>query len=158
NLAAWDKDHNNLIDLQEYKAYFQDRWENRKVDRGQAGTPGPSPESGVTAPGQGQPVPQAPARKPVEVRKPLVYHADNLPRELPSWFAELDTNHDAQIGLYEWKLSGRPLAEFQRMDRNNDGFLTVEEVLAYQAQETRTNSDRREAASRPLRSSRTPRG
>jgi hypothetical protein len=70
----------------EHKAYFQDRWEHRKVDRGQS---------------------------------VLV--------------AELDTNHDARIGLYEWKVSGCPFDEFQRMDRNNDGFLTVEEVLAYRA-------------------------
>jgi hypothetical protein len=59
--------------------------------------------------------------------------SDNLPKELPPWFKQLDTNHDAQIGLYEWKVSGRPLSEFQAMDRNNDGFLTVEEVLAYEA-------------------------
>jgi hypothetical protein len=66
-----------------------------------------------------------------ETKAPLIYHSDNLPRELPAWFRQLDTNHDAQVGLYEWRVSGRPIAEFQRMDRNNDGFLTVEEVLSY---------------------------
>src|SRR5262249_60797924 len=67
-------------------------------------------------------------------------HIHNLPKELPAWFAELDTNHDAQIGLYEWKVSGRPIAEFLRMDRNNDGFLTVEEVLLYMAQTGQLNA------------------
>jgi EF hand len=65
---------------------------------------------------------------------PIVYHSHNLPKQLPAWFQQLDTNHDAQIGLYEWKVSGRSIAEFQRMDRNNDGFLTVEEVLGYLAE------------------------
>src|SRR5438309_398599 len=46
-------------------------------------------------------------------------------------FQELDTDGDAQIGLYEWKASGRPLDEFFKMDRNGDGFLTVQEVLYY---------------------------
>jgi len=64
---------------------------------------------------------------------PLVYHSDNLPKELPAWFRQLDTNHDAQIGLYEWKVSGRPLSEFRQIDRNNDGFLTIDEVLRYEA-------------------------
>jgi hypothetical protein len=64
----------------------------------------------------------------------LVYHSHNLPKDLPAWFQELDTNHDAQISLYEWKVSGRPIADFLRMDRNNDGFLTVEEVLFYMAE------------------------
>jgi hypothetical protein len=71
----------------------------------------------------------------------LVYHSHNLPKELPAWFGQLDTNHDAQIGLYEWKASGRPISEFQRMDRNNDGFLTVEEVLSYLAQTGQLNSN-----------------
>jgi hypothetical protein len=72
---------------------------------------------------------------PPEERRPVVYRAGHLPPGLPDWFAQLDTDHDAQIGLYEWKHSGRPLEEFRAMDRNNDGFLTVEEVLWYLARE-----------------------
>jgi hypothetical protein len=71
-----------------------------------------------------------------EERRPVVYRTGKLPKELPAWFQQLDSDHDAQIGLYEWKAAGRPIAEFLRMDRNNDGFLTVEEVLRYQAQTT----------------------
>jgi hypothetical protein len=82
-------------------------------------------------------VPTVPA-----TNRPIVYHSHNLPKELPAWFAQLDTNHDAQIGLYEWKVSGRPIAEFLRMDRNNDGFLTVEEVLLYMAQTGQADSAR----------------
>jgi hypothetical protein len=64
-----------------------------------------------------------------------VYRPGSLPAGLPDWFVQLDTDRDAQIGLYEWRKSGRPLEEFQAMDRNNDGFLTVEEVLWYFAKE-----------------------
>jgi hypothetical protein len=67
----------------------------------------------------------------LETKAPLIYRSDNLPRELPAWFRTVDTNQDAQISLYEWRMSGRSIAEFQRMDRNGDGFLTVEEVLYF---------------------------
>jgi lysophospholipase L1-like esterase len=50
---------------------------------------------------------------------------------LPEWFHRLDTDGDGQIGLYEWQASGRPLEEFQRMDRNRDGLLTANEVQRY---------------------------
>src|SRR5439155_1070764 len=45
-----------------------------------------------------------------------------------------DNDQDAQVGLYEWKVSGRPIDEFQMYDRNQDGFITVEEVLRVMAQ------------------------
>ena len=67
-----------------------------------------------------------------EERRPVVYRVGSLPKELPAWFTELDTDKDGQVGLYEWKAAGRPLADFQAMDRNGDGFLTVEEALLYQ--------------------------
>ena len=54
-----------------------------------------------------------------------------MPKELPAWFTQLDTDGDAQIGLYEWKDEGRSLEEFAQIDRNNDGFLTVQEVMRH---------------------------
>jgi hypothetical protein len=63
--------------------------------------------------------------------RPLVYHPANLPPELPAWFRRFDTNGDAQVSLKEWREGGSALSEFRRIDRNNDGFLTVEEVLRY---------------------------
>jgi len=80
-----------------------------------------------------------------EEKRPVVYHADNLPKELvaggkASWFQELDKDNDAQIGLYEWKDSGRSIEEFQKMDRNGDGYLTVEEVLYYLAQQDKATA------------------
>jgi Ca2+-binding EF-hand superfamily protein len=122
----WDTDHNGTIDLNEYKAFVRAKAQQMMNERTKASM------GSLQAPAS------APRTAPrIEEPKVKVYHYENLPKELPSWFKELDTNHDAQIGLYEWKASGRPLAEFLRMDRNNDGFLTVEEVLWYQGQVTK---------------------
>src|SRR5205807_8961735 len=60
-----------------------------------------------------------------------VYRFGKLPKELPAWFAEIDTDKDGQIGLYEWVKAGRNVDEFRAMDRNDDGLLTVDEVLGY---------------------------
>src|SRR6185369_4180016 len=74
-----------------------------------------------------------PVPPPEEERKPMVYRAGKLPKELPGWFKELDTEAEGQVALYQWKRSGRPIEDFLAMDRNNDGFLTVEEVLSFMA-------------------------
>ncbi|MFL5243681.1 MAG: hypothetical protein ACJ8FY_16385 [Gemmataceae bacterium] len=80
-----------------------------------------------------------------EEKRPVVFHAGNLPKELlaggkAAWFQELDKDEDAQIGLYEWKDSGRSIEEFQKIDRNGDGYLTVEEVLYYLAQQDKATA------------------
>jgi hypothetical protein len=46
---------------------------------------------------------------------------------LPDWFRERDTDHDGQLGLYEWPRS--QIDEFRRLDLNGDGFLVQPEVL-----------------------------
>jgi hypothetical protein len=66
---------------------------------------------------------------PVEEARPVVYRAGKLPKEIPSWFQQFDTDRDGQIGLYEWRQAGQSLDDFRRMDRNDDGFLTIAEVL-----------------------------
>jgi Ca2+-binding EF-hand superfamily protein len=115
NLAQWDANKDGMIDLNEFKQYM-----NAKGQQGQGGGPTWIQE-------------ETPEE---EEQRPVTYHAGNLPKELLTkapWFQELDKDNDAQIGLYEWKDSGRPLEEFQKMDRNGDGYLTVEEVLYYLA-------------------------
>src|SRR5207244_11367489 len=74
-----------------------------------------------------------------EVKKPVVYHAGNLPKDIPDWFKQIDSDGDGQIGLYEWKVSGRSLEEFRKIDRNNDGFLTIDEVMRYVAEQKKAN-------------------
>jgi Ca2+-binding EF-hand superfamily protein len=55
--------------------------------------------------------------------------ADTLPKGLPPWFKELDTDEDGQISLQEWRQAARRVADFRKYDLNGDGFITPEEVL-----------------------------
>lgn len=115
----YDTNRNGKIEFEEYLEYFKNRRASRS-GRGPDGDRGPRGED-------------PPARAPVEEEKrPLVYRAGNLPKDLPSWFEQLDTDKDGQVGLYEWKRQGRSVAEFQTIDSNADGFITVEELLRYQ--------------------------
>jgi hypothetical protein len=45
---------------------------------------------------------------------------------LPKEYQAYDKNGDGQIGLYEWERS--KYAEFKRLDKNHDGFLTPQEL------------------------------
>lgn len=47
---------------------------------------------------------------------------------LPEAFRSMDTNKDGQIGLYEWERA--KYAEFRRLDKNKDGFLTPQELAS----------------------------
>jgi hypothetical protein len=112
--AWWDANRDGFIDRGEYLAYFQARMQTVLAEReARAGTEGPRDAERQGDSG--------------------VYRPDRLPPGLPGWFSDLDRDRDSQLGLYEWKHSGRPLADFFKMDRNEDGFLTAEELHRYVA-------------------------
>jgi len=46
--------------------------------------------------------------------------------QLPEEYASKDTNGDGQLGLYEWPRTD--FATFQKLDLNNDGFVTAAEL------------------------------
>jgi hypothetical protein len=50
---------------------------------------------------------------------------------LPSWFHAIDTDHDGQIALHEWLAGGMNPAEFRNYDRDDDGFITPDELYRY---------------------------
>ena len=119
----WDTNKDGFIDRDEYRLYFQARSQQQRSDR-PGGNSGNSTPSATTTP---EP---PPAPKPPEVEaKPVVYRAGKLPADIPAWFAQLDTDGDGQVGLYEWKTSGKTMDEFNKLDRNGDGFLTIAEVV-----------------------------
>ena len=66
---------------------------------------------------------------PESEKKTAVYRVGKLPKELPEWFEKLDTDKDAQVGLYEWKKGGKPVQEFREIDESSDGLITVDEAL-----------------------------
>lgn len=49
--------------------------------------------------------------------------------DLPASHAAADTDHDGQLGMYEWRRwNGHSLREFFELDANSDGFVTPREV------------------------------
>jgi hypothetical protein len=114
DLSKWDTNRDGKIQFDEYRAYFQAH-----------------PPADAAASGPSLYIVPSPALEELDKRA-TVYRAGHLPKELQkTWFEEYDTDKDGQVGLYEWKASGRPMAEFRAMDANGDGFVTAEEALRY---------------------------
>jgi Ca2+-binding EF-hand superfamily protein len=112
----WDANGDGFIDLAEFKEYYKARLALFRQAARRA-PPAPPPAKGNGKMGQ-----------KVAERMPDPF-APELPPGLPDWFRQYDTDGDGQIGLYEWKAAGQPIAKFLEMDLNRDGFLTPDEVL-----------------------------
>lgn len=56
--------------------------------------------------------------------------AQKLPTGLPGWFTSKDANHDGQVSMSEYGKSWteRSVADFQKIDVNNDGIVTPKEA------------------------------
>ena len=124
--AVWknyDANSDGMISLDEYRSYYKDRIQIVTQETAQARSETGQPDALPPAPDS------APAQE--DDKRPTVYRHNNLPKELPPWFGELDIDKDGQVGLHEWVRAGRSIEEFNAMDRNDDGLLTVEEVLTY---------------------------
>jgi Ca2+-binding EF-hand superfamily protein len=112
-LSKWDKNNDNLISLEEFRDYFIARLLGLRGDND-----------------------KAPANPLVIIidddeldKRPTVIRAGKLPKELPPWFGQLDSDGDGQVALWEWRKGNKKLEEFYEWDRNDDGFITAEEVL-----------------------------
>jgi hypothetical protein len=121
----WDKGGKGFLDLSDYKeAYKAHQNTMRDITGGSGGNQDPrNPRNRDNQDGDtGQD----------GDKRSTVYHVGNLPKDLPPWFVQLDSDRDGQIGLYEWKRGNMDLNLFMEIDANSDGFLTVEEVLRWQ--------------------------
>ena len=141
--GLWDLNSDGFIDQGEYLEFFQARYRQWQEENGEEAVPEiAEPNSGrrmLLGPGFSR------ATAPADGR-PIVYQVGNLPRDLPSWFQELDADRDGQVGFYEWRRKNPNLTEFQQHDQNSDGFITVEELLrakALENQRTRVVADAR---------------
>jgi hypothetical protein len=56
---------------------------------------------------------------------------ERLPKGIPDWFTRKDANLDGQVAMAEYGTtwSDSELAEFQKWDGNNDGYITPDECL-----------------------------
>ena len=123
NLAYWDVNRDNFIDLAEYKFFYRSKMEGRQARR-QARA-----EDAVRMHFHGYDVPDLSELD----KRPVVYRFGHMPDGLPDWFTELDIDEDGQIGLYEWQQTGKSNEEFEAIDRNGDGLITAEELLYFMA-------------------------
>jgi hypothetical protein len=73
-------------------------------------------------------------KKETEEERPVAMRYGKLPKGLPSWFDELDTDKDGQVSLFEWRKSGKDTKEFIEMDLNGDGLVTADEYLRFARQ------------------------
>ena len=84
--------------------------ESRREDRGRES----SSSSSSSASGK-------PSKKPAKAKERVI-------KDLPSDYRDKDKNGDGQIGLYEW--DRKAFAQFYELDRNGDGLLTADELIA----------------------------
>jgi Ca2+-binding EF-hand superfamily protein len=115
-IDRWDLNGDGLISLDEFRQYYAARMQMRGG-------------------GIGGPIDDTPAPITIIVeddldKRPVVFRAGKLPKELPKWFKELDADRDGQVSFHEWRKGGKDLEEFKEWDRNDDGFITAEEVLS----------------------------
>lgn len=111
-LDRWDADHDGLINVDEYKVYYSARLQMRD------GAPAATPSNPLTV-----------LIEEDYDRRPDVLRVGKLPKEMPKWFAEYDTDQDGQVALHEWFKAGKEIDEFKEWDRNDDALITAEEVL-----------------------------
>src|SRR5205823_223357 len=70
-------------------------------------------------------------RRDTDEEKPVAMRYGKLPRDLPGWFEDYDTDKDGQVSLYEWRKAGRDVKDFTEMDLNGDGLITADELLRF---------------------------
>jgi Ca2+-binding EF-hand superfamily protein len=127
NLSKWDRDGDGKIDLEEYTAYYLARM---------AEVPAKAEASAVT--GKPMATPTTPP-SPFDDERPPVLRYGKLPKGLPTWFVDWDTDQDGQIGLYEWRKAGQSIEEFTKFDLNGDGFIEASEWFKW-SKENKENS------------------
>ena len=79
---------------------------------------------------------------------------ERVTKELPADYRDKDKNGDGQIGLYEW--DRKAFAQFYALDRNGDGLLTPDELIA--ATKKSSSSDKSSSKSATTTSTAAPSG
>lgn len=144
SFTQYDTNRDGFIDTNEYTVYISSRFGGGGMasSPGMGGSPwgGQSPQGGMSGGppggwggGSSSSDRGRDRKKDEDSEKVFVYRYGSLPKELPSWFNEMDFDKDGQIAVYEWKNSGKKLDDFNELDLNNDGFVTADEWIRKQA-------------------------
>jgi hypothetical protein len=125
--GKWDANRDGTVSKSEYRSYFAGRIREWQKEQ----------DSGTGA-------------DAVDHVRPTVYRAGKLPPDLPDWFARLDADGDGQVALYEWRESGWSIEDFRKLDRNDDGFLTADEIAWHVARAKEHDTPEKELLARHL--------
>lgn len=119
--TAIDKDHNNVITLEEFTAFKLAENGVKPAKKGDSG----KKAAAATASASSDSAPKA--GKTYRILSPT----ERLPEGLPDWFARNDANGDGQISMSEFtrEWTAAKAAEFARYDLNGDGVITAQECL-----------------------------
>lgn len=117
NLMRWDRNGDGLIELSEFREYYVARLSGDEEAGGNNSTKG---------------IASIIIEENELDLKPTVLRAGKLPKNMPAWFKELDTDNDGQVALFEWRTGRKNIDEFKNWDLNDDGFITPEEALRTQ--------------------------
>ena len=91
--------------------------------------------------------PEKPPEKIQETEKPKsgrwkTAH-ERFPKDIPKWFVDLDKDGDGQVSMSEFcdadKWTEELLKQFKHYDLNDDGIITVEEVMKVTKKEKKKN-------------------
>jgi len=137
NFDRIDRDNDGYITLEEYRAYYASRENDRDRNRDMGGFAGNSSGGGWGGGDMGGWANRQDSRGGTEESRPVAIRYGHLPKDLPEWFHEYDTTKDGQIALHEWikgaKVAGEdPSVEaFAVYDLNGDGLITADEVIRH---------------------------
>lgn len=139
-IDRWDVNRDRHIDLPEWRRYVEAV--HPHLQRPVAEMPVRPPIVVEPVKQPRSPVPDSPradqapttgASRPPFVdnvrRKVPLDPSGKYPRNLPAWFKEYDADADGQVALYEWQAKKDVLEEFKKYDLNDDGFITIEELI-----------------------------
>ena len=145
-VPRWDANRDGTIDATEFGRFFDALNAERMPRRSLGFRPPPPPPSSENPPSSET---SSTTSTPTSTQRPpqVVYRAGKLPPDLPEWYTDLDTDNDGQVGLHEWR--NRSPDEFDALDRNRDGYITIAEML-WHAKRASSRTASREGVHRPV--------
>ncbi len=138
-MKEYDKNGDGKISKSESMAYYKkvtERFRRGNRDQGNSKNDKTQPKGGT----------ERVVIEDIPYERPLVFAFGKLPKGTPDWYTDNDTDKDGQVALFEWRKGGKSIAEFLKLDSNQDGFISPDEMVRA---EERTNGVQTASSSSP---------